>query len=447
MRTKWTITSAKELFLAHNLILDETEYVSCNIKMNCHDRDGNKFFVSLSDVKTNRKPYCYSSSNPYVLENINTYFKNNNSKTRVVSEEYVDNKTLLGFCCECGKLFTSNLNNLISNNKLYCNFCSKSKRYDGLKDYTQIINNECISRSYKLITPYINRSSEEFEYICNKHEKEGIQKSNYDRLINRGQGCRYCGIESRNEKNKTDQEIFIAMAEEKGFEFIGCDYPVRTSGNSKARLHLICKKHRDKGIQYFTYDNLSRNKKGCRYCSGYDRTKEELQKEIDDLGLDISIIDYKSYSELRCRCNKCGHEWNNKGVNLTQGHACPMCKSSKGERAIRDCLKKWNINYSYQYIFEDCIDKSYLPFDFYLDDNILIEYDGIQHYKPIDFDGKGEEDALRNFELTRKHDNIKTEYCKKNNYILIRIPYWEFENGNLEQYLYQKLIFIYNTII
>ena len=415
--------------------------------MNCHDKDGYKYFVSLSNVKNNGKPYCYSPSNPYTLENINIYFKNNNSKTRVISKKYLGNKKCLDFCCECGKIFSSRLNNIIEKNKLYCNYCSKSKRYDNLKNYTQIITEECISRSYKLITPYINRSSDEFEYICNKHNSKGIQKSNYDRLINRNQGCKYCGIESRNEKNKTDHKKFIIMAEKKGFEYIDCDYPKRASGNSKARLHLICKNHKEKGIQYFTYDNLSRNKKGCRYCVGYDRTKEDLQKEIDGLELNISIINYNSYTDLRCRCNKCGYEWDNKGVNLTQGHGCPMCKASKGERAIQKYLKKWNINYSCQYIFEDCIDKSYLPFDFYLDNNVLIEYDGIQHYEPIDFDGKGEENALKNFKLTQKHDKIKTEYCKKNNYILIRIPYWEFTNGNLEQYLYQKLTSIYNTII
>ena len=80
-----------------------------------------------------------------------------------------------------------------------------------------------------------------------------------------------------------------------------------------------------------------------------------------------------------------------------------------------------------------------MPFDFYLPDfNILIEYDGQQHFKPIDFAGKGEEWAIKNMLETQRRDNIKTQYCKDNNIKLIRIPYFEFEN--IEQ------IFIDNSL-
>lgn len=65
-----------------------------------------------------------------------------------------------------------------------------------------------------------------------------------------------------------------------------------------------------------------------------------------------------------------------------------------------------------------------MPFDFYLPDlNIAIEYDGIQHYKPVvTFGG---EEAFAELKL---NDNFKTEYCYKNNIKLIRIPYTEYNN-------------------
>ena len=79
-----------------------------------------------------------------------------------------------------------------------------------------------------------------------------------------------------------------------------------------------------------------------------------------------------------------------------------------------------------------------LPFDFYIPDlNICIEYDGEQHFEPVDFGGKGKEYAEKRFKAQQKRDNIKTEYCKNNNIKLIRIPYWEFDN--VENILKQEL--------
>ena len=65
-------------------------------------------------------------------------------------------------------------------------------------------------------------------------------------------------------------------------------------------------------------------------------------------------------------------------------------------------------------MFEDCIDKRPLPFDFYLPEyNICIEYQGQQHYYPVEiFGGKNA------FESQVLRDNIKREYCQKNNILL-----------------------------
>jgi len=60
----------------------------------------------------------------------------------------------------------------------------------------------------------------------------------------------------------------------------------------------------------------------------------------------------------------------------------------------------------------------------------LIEYDGIQHYKPT----FGE----KSFVLTKNNDKIKTKYCLDNGIKLIRIPYWEKEN--IEEILQKELI-------
>ena len=45
--------------------------------------------------------------------------------------------------------------------------------------------------------------------------------------------------------------------------------------------------------------------------------------------------------------------------------------------------------------------------------------------------------ALEKFNLIKKHDNIKTQYCKDNNIKLIRIPYWDYKN--IEKILVEEL--------
>ena len=71
------------------------------------------------------------------------------------------------------------------------------------------------------------------------------------------------------------------------------------------------------------------------------------------------------------------------------------------------------------------------------DFNILIEYDGEGHYKPIRRGHMTEEEAEENLKQIQFRDNIKNEYCKQNNIPLIRIPYWE--KDNLEEFLLTNL--------
>lgn len=92
---------------------------------------------------------------------------------------------------------------------------------------------------------------------------------------------------------------------------------------------------------------------------------------------------------------------------------------SRGERAIRIYLKNNNIEFEEQKRFKTCVNKALLPFDFYLpNNNLLIEFDGEQHYKAIDLFG-GEEGFINR----QINDKIKDIWAKDNNYILYRIKF------------------------
>jgi len=94
---------------------------------------------------------------------------------------------------------------------------------------------------------------------------------------------------------------------------------------------------------------------------------------------------------------------------------------SEGENKIKKYFIEKNIEFLPQKCFDNCKNKIKLRYDFYLPKyNILIEYDGIQHFKPIEFFG-GEKE----YKETIKKDNLKNLYAKNNNINLLRIKYTE----------------------
>ena len=56
---------------------------------------------------------------------------------------------------------------------------------------------------------------------------------------------------------------------------------------------------------------------------------------------------------------------------------------------------------------------------------LSFEYDGEQHFRPIDFSGKNPKQAEETFKLTQERDKRKNKLCRENGYTLIRIAYNE----------------------
>lgn len=137
----------------------------------------------------------------------------------------------------------------------------------------------------------------------------------------------------------------------------------------------------------------------------------------------------------KCQCD-CGKEYEIYAQNLTQGctTSCGCVRESHGENKIREILKQNNIKFEtqksfYNFNYQDTFGKP--RYDFYLPEyNILIEYDGQQHFTPV-FNW----DTKESFELRQKHDKIKNQYALNNNYVLIRIPYLHYNDLCLKDLL------------
>ena len=139
----------------------------------------------------------------------------------------------------------------------------------------------------------------------------------------------------------------------------------------------------------------------------------------------------------RCLCT-CGNETIVNSNELTTGHVTSCgCIKSKGELAIKTLLTQNNILFETEKTFSNCIYPSgaYPRFDFYINNDFLLEYDGIQHFEP-----SGGYFSKENFELQKKRDQFKTNWCKENNIILKRIPYTKLTTITIDDIMGDKYI-------
>lgn len=100
-------------------------------------------------------------------------------------------------------------------------------------------------------------------------------------------------------------------------------------------------------------------------------------------------------------------------------------RASRGEIKIEEILQEAELEFQEEYSFKDLLSNTGRPlrFDFAVFDDegnldFLIEYQGIQHYKPKEKFG-----GWSGLQKQQFNDLKKREYCKKHNITLVIIPY------------------------
>lgn len=229
-------------------------------------------------------------------------------------------------------------------------------------------------------------------------------------------------------KRKTNEQFKKEVFDLVGDEYVFLDIYV----NARTKIKV---KHSKCGDIYKVKPHDFLSGKRCPYCSGNSRkTNTQFKKEVYDLvGSEYTVLEsyVNAYTKIRVKHNQCGHIYKVKPHHFLEGERCPYCNNPKGEVIINKILKSLGIKYEYQKTFDDLKDTGLLSYDFYIpDQNILIEYQGMQHYQPIDYFG-GE----ARFKTQQKHDKLKSDYAKGNGYKLIAIPYTEDTFSKIKKYL------------
>ena len=231
------------------------------------------------------------------------------------------------------------------------------------------------------------------------------------------------------------KEIFIEKARRvhgDKYDYSQVDYV-----HSKVKVKIYCKYCNTYFWQLPSLHLTGRGCNNCRYIRlglNSRKTTEEFIQQAKEVHGDIYDYTESKYvnadTKIKIRCKKCNKYFYQTPSAHLNNQGCPYCKESKGEKYISKILTTKNIAFNAQYKFNDCKYKKPLVFDFYIPNyNLCIEFNGEQHYKPIKKFG-GEE----TFKVRQKRDQIKREYCAKNNIVLLEIKYDENIEEKLQEY-------------
>lgn len=140
--------------------------------------------------------------------------------------------------------------------------------------------------------------------------------------------------------------------------------------------------------------------------------------------------DYRNSRKDYFICPLCGEKFLSIRANIKNGHtkSCGCSYNSKtslGEQLIISILEKENIKFMREKSFEDVPKTRRCRYDFYLPDlNILLEYNGEQHYVYTPYFYKN----LSEFKHRQELDRLKISAALAMNIPLYCIPYWEADN-------------------
>jgi very-short-patch-repair endonuclease len=356
-------------------------------------------------------------------------------------DNYKNYRTILNIICKEHGVFKQKASNHLTGNG--CQKCGRavveeSKRLSQ-SDFLERSTNVHASRYDYSLVMYKNNSTK-VKIICKEH---GIFKQTPNNHMS-GAGCKKCAIDEAAKKRRKNNAFFIKKATlVHGNSY---DYSLVKCDGTRNSVMIICKTH---GV--FT-QNVSGhlNGRGCPKC-GYENTRKSQLMSTEDFvkkakkrygnKYDYSLTQYTGYyKDISIICREHGLFRRKAGYHLIGDSACPKCNSSKGELRIEKYLKTTCLLFESQKRFDNCRNKKRLPFDFYIPaHNLLIEYDGEQHFIPVKMWG-GEGGLERN----QKRDAIKTRYAERHNIRLVRIPYTEYDR--IEEILSEALKLEYQPL-
>ncbi len=271
----------------------------------------------------------------------------------------------------------------------------------------------------ELISKEYNGYSGELQFKCSCGD---IFTKKWSKFKLGQMNCKKCGRQRTTDIQKKTGDGFNAEV----FKLVGDEYVF--IDEYKGAQTKIKVRHNECGNTYEVTPTafLSKGRR-CPKCNGgVAKSKETFINQIaEQYGDEFSLVgEYNgSRNHAKILHHNCGYTFDVTPDNfLHKNSLCPLCSSSKGEKIIANFLHEKGVCFKTQHSFENM---TRLKYDFMINvhgEMVLIEFDGIQHYEPVNFFG-----GIEKFKKQQIRDKKKTDFCNQNKIRLIRIPYWEVE--------------------
>lgn len=262
------------------------------------------------------------------------------------------------------------------------------------------------------------------EIICKKHGSfwQGLYLH-----LNAPVGCPSCSREA----DKLSQDDFISKA--KAVHGDTYDYGKVNFEAVALPVTITCKKHGD--FKQRAQSHLLGN--GCKECF-LERNRGTTEQFIKDAkrihgnNYDYSKVKYTgSKVPVEIICPTHGSFWQKPNRHTSSRNGCRFCSESKGEREIELILKKYGIDYIREYRILPYLYR----YDFYLPGlDIYIEFNGIQHYFPVETFG-----GLSAHLKTKENDLIKAQLVKSRKAYLAIVTFRSQNKNSVEKDLIREL--------
>lgn len=336
-------------------------------------------------------------------------------------ETYVNNRTHLEVKHnECGYTYKITPKDFLNGSR--CRECSIKRRTINPNKYKEDFE-DIMGTEFTLLSEYLKGRSP----VKIRHEVCGNISSVRGSALYEGSiGCKVCADKTQTKPLKQfNKEVK---------EVLGNDYEV--IGNYTNKETPIKMRHQTCGKTYKASPNNILRGSRCHHCY-YSNTKthEEFIKEVNHRLQDYEItgVYTNRRTPIKVLHRMCGEEWDVNPPDFINGSECPYCTvTSFGEVNTTKLLREMKADFTKQKTFPDLKHKGSLSYDFFIPaENVLIEYQGAQHYRPYSFGVNSEQE----FKDQIKRDTIKRKYAIENNFLLVEIPYTHRTTEDIDKYL------------
>ena len=361
-----------------------------------------------------------------------------NGQIEVLSDTYNGNRNpLLHLCTKCGETFEANPFDMMRR-KNACLFCGEDiYKREGRKLGSRKKTHEQIVQQLKdrwgdkvaAISEY-DGNVKKMKFRCNVCGSEFWARS-ISLLYHYAFWCPKCA-EGRNgeKRKKSDEQYLEDLKKVWGDRFT----PLAPYG--KNQNTPILHRCNECGNEWEVNPHNLLGGEGCPECKKVTlstlnrKPQEQYVEELREIWGDRIILvgEYQTTETPTLhRCNKCGLEWKANPHALLARHGCPRCNMSRGELRI----EKWLIEHNIKYVHNRCVfdwlvtkKGARMKPDFYLPDyNLVIEFNGLQHYESVDYFG-----GIETLTKTQERDKIKKELLLEHKIETFEIPYWDFDD-------------------